>query len=220
MSRVWVLQLILREAVSLQMVECGLQISNGDPDSRAEPSRSLRSFDETAFLFLLTVSLSAAETTDDRSIVLTSSIVLGMQPSRARTPTSFYTVQAKAPSGASGLVVEAGPGRPLGEIESLSLALDAMKASDELVQQLHLLLFGSLGKRPQRKKHIKSPSAHAVPVHLDLSPQDVLRLPLGQGRRRQADQAQGEAELLDRGGAAQGSCDARLTRLRSQGGAD
>ena len=79
-----------------------------------------------------------------------------MLPSRARTPTSFYTVQPKTPSSASALAVEAGPGRPLGEIESLSLALDAMKASEELVQQLHLLLFGSSGARQQRKKHIKS----------------------------------------------------------------
>lgn len=87
-----------------------------------------------------------------------------MQSTRTRTPTSFYTVQPKTPSGASGLVVEAGPGRPLGEIESLSLALDAMTASEELVQQLHLLLFGSLGTRYQRKKHIKSqPSSLPLP---------------------------------------------------------
>lgn len=88
-----------------------------------------------------------------------------MHPSRARTPTSFYTVPAKQSHGKGDFAVETGPGRPLGELESLSHALNGMKAADGFLQQLHLLLFGTLGTQSQRKKHIRCPRVSPLPSH-------------------------------------------------------
>lgn len=52
-------------------------------------------------------------------------------------------------------IVVAGDGSPLSELTDFVTALEKLKSDDDLVKQLHMLLFDSVGKSIERKKHLR-----------------------------------------------------------------